>query len=47
MAMHGKLRVRGYTRPDPSPLVAAMRAYLMYEYGDELPQEDTAGQAST
>ena len=35
MAMHG--RRKDYSRPDVSPLVAAMRAYLMWEYGDELP----------
>lgn len=26
-----------YSRPDVSPLVTAMRAYLMWEYGDEVP----------
>lgn len=35
MGKHGKRD--NYSRPDMSPLVAAMRAYLMYEYGDELP----------
>jgi len=35
MAMH--VRRKDYSRPDVSPLVAAMRAYLMWEYGDELP----------
>lgn len=35
MARHGKRD--DYSRADVSPLVAAMRAYLMREYGDELP----------
>jgi hypothetical protein len=35
MARHGKRD--DYSRADASPLVAAMRAYLMWEYGDELP----------
>lgn len=35
MARHS--RRDDYSRPDASPLVAAMRAYLMWEYGDELP----------
>jgi hypothetical protein len=35
MARHG--RRDDYARADPSPLVTAMRAYLMYEYGDEVP----------
>lgn len=37
MARHGKRDT--YSRPDASPLVAAMRAYLMWEYGDEVPDE--------
>jgi hypothetical protein len=35
MAMHEKHE--RYGPRDPSPLVAAMRAYLMWEYGDEVP----------
>lgn len=35
MARHGKRD--DYSRADASPLVAAMRAYLAWEYGDELP----------
>jgi hypothetical protein len=35
MAKHG--RREDYSRPDVSPLVAAMRAYLAWEYGDEVP----------
>jgi hypothetical protein len=35
MARHGKRE--DYSRADGSPLVAAMRAYLMREYGDEVP----------
>jgi len=35
MARHGKRD--DYSRADASPLVAAMRAYLIWEYGDELP----------
>lgn len=35
MARHGKHE--SYSRADMSPLVAAMRAYLMWEYGDEVP----------
>jgi hypothetical protein len=35
MARHGKRQ--DYSRADVSPLVTAMRAYLMWEYGDELP----------
>jgi hypothetical protein len=35
MARHSKRD--DYSRPDVSPLVAAMRAYLAWEYGDELP----------
>ena len=37
MAKHG--RRDDYSRPDVSPLVAAMRAYLSWEYGDELPHQ--------
>lgn len=37
MAMHGKHQQ--YSRPATSPLIAAMRAYLMWEYGDEVPHE--------
>jgi hypothetical protein len=33
MVRHG--RRKDYSRPDVSPLVAAMRTYLMWEYGDE------------
>jgi len=35
MARHGKHEE--YSRPSEQPLVAAMRAYLMWEYGDEVP----------
>jgi len=35
MARHGKREE--YSRADVSPLVTAMRAYLMWEYGDEVP----------
>lgn len=35
MARHGKRE--DYSRADASPLVTAMRAYLMWEYGDEVP----------
>ena len=35
MARHGKRD--DYSRADVSPLVAAMRAYLAWEYGDEVP----------
>jgi hypothetical protein len=35
MARHGKRD--DYSRADVSPLVAVMRAYLMWEYGDEVP----------
>jgi hypothetical protein len=35
MARHGKYE--DYSRADVSPLVAAMRAYLMWEYGEEVP----------
>jgi hypothetical protein len=35
MARHGKRD--DYSRADVSPLVTAMRAYLMREYGDEVP----------
>jgi len=35
MARHGKRD--DYSRADASPLVAAMRAYLTWEYGDEVP----------
>lgn len=35
MARHE--RREDYSRADVSPLVTAMRAYLMWEYGDELP----------
>jgi hypothetical protein len=35
MARHS--RREDYSRPDVSPLVTAMRAYLMWEYGDEVP----------
>ncbi|MVW64542.1 DUF2591 domain-containing protein [Massilia sp. NEAU-DD11] len=35
MARHGKQQ--DYSRADVSPLVTAMRAYLMWEYGDEVP----------
>lgn len=38
MARHSKRE--DYSRPDSSPLVAAMRAYLMWEYGDEVPSTD-------
>jgi len=34
MARHGKRQ--DYSRADVSPLVTAMRAYLMWEYGDEV-----------
>lgn len=37
MAKHGQRD--DYSRPDVSPLIAAMRAYLMWEYGDELPHQ--------
>lgn len=43
MAKHG--RQQDYSRPDVSPLVTAMRAYLMWEYGDELPPAATSGAA--
>lgn len=35
MARHEKRE--DYSRADVSPLVTAMRAYLMWEYGDEVP----------
>jgi hypothetical protein len=35
MGRHGKRD--DYSRANVSPLVAAMRAYLMWEYGDEVP----------
>lgn len=35
MARHGKRD--DYSRTDVAPLVTAMRAYLMWEYGDEIP----------
>lgn len=35
MARHE--RRQDYSRPHTSPLVTAMRAYLTWEYGDELP----------
>lgn len=35
MARHE--RREDYSRADVSPLVTAMRAYLMWEYGDEVP----------
>ena len=35
MARHGKRD--DYSRPNASPLVAVMRAYLMWEYGDKVP----------
>lgn len=35
MARHS--RREDYSRADVSPLVTAMRAYLMWEYGDEVP----------
>lgn len=38
MARHGKRQ--DYSLADASPLVAAMRAYLMWEYGDQLPSAD-------
>lgn len=38
MARHSKRE--DYSRADASPLVAAMRAYLMWEYGDEVPSSD-------
>lgn len=38
MARHSKRD--DYSRPHVSPLVAAMRAYLAWEYGDELPFSD-------
>lgn len=37
MARHSKRD--DYSRPNVSPLVAAMRAYLAWDYGDEVPQE--------
>jgi hypothetical protein len=37
MARHSKRD--DYSRPDISSLVAAMRAYLAWEYGDELPHQ--------
>lgn len=40
MAKHGKRA--DYSRPDVSPLVAAMRVYLMWEYGDEVPSAPSA-----
>ena len=40
MARHGKRQ--DYSRVDVSPLVTAMRAYLMWEYGDELPPAATS-----
>lgn len=35
MVRHGKRDY--YSSVDASPLVASMRAYLMWEYGDEVP----------
>jgi hypothetical protein len=35
MTMHGKHQQ--YSRPSQSPLIAAMPAYIMWEYGDEVP----------
>jgi hypothetical protein len=40
MARHSKRD--DYSRPNVSPLVTAMRAYLMWEYGDEVPVEPAA-----
>jgi hypothetical protein len=40
MARHS--RRDDYSRADVSPLVTAMRAYLMWEYGDELPSAPAA-----
>lgn len=36
MARHGKLQ--DYSRADVSPLAAAMRTYLIWEYGGEVPK---------
>jgi hypothetical protein len=44
MARHSKRD--DYSRPDASPLVAAMRAYLTWEYGDEVPDSLQVVQSS-